>query len=331
MVERSGALLQMGVVVIGRNEGERLGRCLRSVVDTVPQVVYVDSGSTDRSVEMAREMGVEVVGLDMRIPFTAARARNEGFHRLSAAKPGLTYVQFVDGDCEIVPGWLEKAVAFLDAHDDVAAVCGRRRERHPENSIYNMLCDIEWDTKVGEARYCGGDAMLRVDAFTKINGYRVDLITSEDPEICVRLRSAGWRIWRVGEEMTIHDAAMLRFGQWWKRELRTGYGFAEGARLHGAPPERHFARESRSAWLWGLGLPLGVSVLASWWGAWALAMFLIYPLQVVRLAMRGTRSARENWWCAAFLVLGKFPETLGQLKYMFHRYFGGQSRLIEYK
>ena len=321
----------IGVVAIGRNEGERLKRCLDSVVGLVDWVVYVDSGSTDGSVAMARARGVAAVELDMSVPFTAARARNEGFRRLRELARGMDFVQFVDGDCEIVAGWLEKAIAFLEAHHEVAVVCGRRRERYPERSIYNMLCDIEWDTPVGEARACGGDALMRADAFEKVGSYRDNLIAGEEPELCVRLRAAGWRIWRLGEEMTLHDAAITRFNQWWKRTLRGGYAFAEGAHLHGAFPERHYARESRSAWFWGLGIPVTVFSLALWLGVWALVLLMIYPLQVVRLAARGGRSARENWWRATFLVLGKFPEMFGQMRFLLHRYLGGRSRLIEYK
>lgn len=323
--------MKVGIAVIGRNEGERLRTCLEFVASVKRPIVYVDSGSTDGSFEMARAMGIEVVGLDMRVPFTAARARNEGFRRLLALVPDLAYVQFVDADCELAGGWLEKAAIFLRDHEDVGVVCGRLRERYPAQSIYNMLCDIEWDTPVGEAKACGGIAMMRVDAFERVGGYRADLIAGEEPELCVRLRASGWRIWRLGEEMALHDAAMSRFGQWWRRAVRCGYAFAQGAYLHGAPPERHRVRESRSAWIWGLGIPVMVSAFALGFGAWALALLLIYPLQIVRLAARGRRTTRENWWRAVFLVVGKFPEMLGQLKFLTHRYLGGKPHLIEYK
>ena len=321
----------VGVVVIGRNEGERLKMCFASLSKSAVQLVYVDSGSTDDSVAMTRSTGMAVVELDMRSPFTAARARNEGFRRLRELAPDLAYVQFVDGDCEVVAGWIEKAAAWLGEHPDVAVVCGRRRERYPERSIYNMLCDIEWDTALGETKACGGDALVRIGAFESVNGYRPDLIAGEEPELCVRLRSAGWRIWRLDLEMTLHDAAMTRIGQWWMRALRGGYAYAQGADLHGMPPERHGVLESRSAWLWGLGIPLGALGSATWLGAWAFVLLLVYPLQVIRLALRGVRSAHENWWRAVFLVLGKFPEVLGQVRFLFHRCLGGKPRLIEYK
>lgn len=150
----------LGLVAIGRNEGQRLHRSLNSVVGRGLTVVYVDSGSTDGSIELARSLGAEVVELDLSRPFTAARARNEGFERLSDLDPEVCFVQFVDGDCEVVEGWLEKAKQVLEQNPEVVVVCGRRRERSPESTVYNRLTDLEWDSPVGEATACGGDAMM---------------------------------------------------------------------------------------------------------------------------------------------------------------------------
>lgn len=323
---------EVGVVVIGRNEGARLKCCLASVLDTTTRVVYVDSGSSDGSVAISRGMGVDSVELDLRIPFTAARARNEGLWRLLQLHPTLSYVFFVDGDCEVVHGWLIQAVDFLDTDVSVAVVWGRRRERHPEKSVYNLLCDIEWNSfPLGETKACGGDAVMRVEALRQVNGYRPDLICGEEPELCVRLRQAGWRIWHLDADMTLHDAALYHFRQWWKRMLRGGYAYALGVELHGAPPERHWVAESRSAWFWGLWIPIVVAVLSIGIGWWALVLLALYPLQVLRLALKGKRSTRENWWYAIGLVVCKFPEMLGQMKFLLDKYRRVQSTLIEYK
>jgi glycosyltransferase involved in cell wall biosynthesis len=328
--DASGAI---GVIVIGRNEGERLKRCLESIRGLSDSVVYVDSGSTDDSVSLAQMLAAAVVELDLRSPFTAARARNEGFRKLLALRPALDFVFFVDGDCEVLVGWLEKARSFLGQHPDVAVVWGVRRERYPEKSIYNLLCDIEWwDYPIGEAKLCGGDAVMRVDAFRRVNGYNPELICGEEPELCVRMRQDGWRIWRLAEPMTVHDAAIYRFSQWWKRMVRGGYAFAQGAAMHGAPPELHGVLESRRAWIWGLGIPIALLILAPLMGWWALCVLVAYPLQVIRLALRGRRVVvRENWLRAGALVLSKFPEVIGQLKFVLDRLRRVQSRLIEYK
>src|SRR5690606_31639077 len=97
---------RVGVVIIGRNEGERLVRCFRSLQPDTNRLVYVDSGSSDSSQSTAQAMGVELVALDTSIPFTAARARNAGFMRLISLYPDVDYVQFVDGDCEISTNWI---------------------------------------------------------------------------------------------------------------------------------------------------------------------------------------------------------------------------------
>jgi glycosyltransferase involved in cell wall biosynthesis len=226
--------LPIGLVAIGRNEGERLRRCLQAAQREGLFMVYVDSGSTDGSVETARDLGARVVEL-VNVKFTAALARNAGLDALLSAVPEVKYVQFVDGDCELVEGWIERARSFLDSNSRAAVACGRRRERFPDASIYNTLCDLEWDTPVGQAQSCGGDALIRVGALREVNGYDPAVIAGEEPEMCFRLRAMGWQIHRLDAEMTLHDAAMTRFGQWWKRNVRAGHAFAEGNWRHGGP------------------------------------------------------------------------------------------------
>ncbi len=325
-------MLRVGAVIIGRNEGDRLVRCLESLKGQGIQLVYVDSGSTDNSVRAASSMGADIVALDMTKPFTAARARNEGFEWMERLYPETEYVQFVDGDCEIVDGWLDHSVACLDQHPEVAAVCGRRRERFPEKTIYNMLCDMEWDTPVGETKACGGDVLMRVAAFENVHGFRPDLIAGEEPELCVRLRATGWKIWRLDEEMTLHDAAITRFSQWWKRNVRAGYAFAEGAFLHGAPPERHWVKESRRCLIWGLVIPVIAIVTGLFCLHCGLIIALIYPLQIIRLSLRNKRELKLlACLSASFSVLGKFAEMQGQLRFYYSRLFGRVEQLIEYK
>jgi len=319
-----------GAVVIGRNEGERLKRCLTSL-SSAAAVIYVDSGSTDGSAQWARNSGAQVVELDMNLPFTAARARNAGFRRLREIAPNIDNVQFVDGDCEMADSWLDRAVSYLNSHPDVGAVCGRRRERFPERSIYNWMCDREWDGPAGDVRSCGGDVMIRSGALSAVGGYREDMIAGEEPELCVRLRQAGWRVWRLDAEMTKHDAAMTRFGQWWRRVLRSGYAFAHGAYLHGTSSERHWVWESRRAWIWGIWLPIACLAAGLVFGPWGWAAWLIYPLQVLRQTWRNSGPLKERVTLALFQVLARFPEAFGQVKFMLDRLLNHRSQLIEYK
>jgi glycosyltransferase involved in cell wall biosynthesis len=323
---------RVGAVVIGRNEGERLSRCLTSLAKQLNKIVYVDSGSTDNSLENAAMMDIEVINLNLNQPFTAARARNEGFRHLIQVFPEVEYVQFVDGDCEVVLTWFNESIVFIDSNQDYAAVCGRRRERYPEQSIYNLMCDIEWNTPIGDAKACGGDAMFRVKAFNQVEGYRNDLIAGEEPELCVRLRASGWKIMRLDSEMTMHDAAITKFSQWWKRNVRSGYAFAEGAYLHGAAPNKHWVKESRRAMIWGLLIPILAILLGTL--SWLLAVItmLVYPLQITRLAVRNLKlTIKHPLKIAFFNVLSKFAEMYGQINYYYLRFFRKTPKLIEYK
>ena len=324
--------LRIGVVVIGRNEGERLVRCLHSLIGEVKKIVYVDSGSTDDSVSHANKLGVQVVMLNLNVPFTAARARNEGFQQLIESAPEIEYVQFVDGDCEVASNWISDASNFLDGNTHYAVVCGRRRERYPEKSIFNYMCDSEWDTPIGDSKACGGDALMRVKAFQQVEGFRVQLIAGEEPELCLRLRAKGYSIKRLDLEMTLHDAAMTKFNQWWKRTTRAGYAFAEGSYLHGAAPERHWVKESRRALIWGLAIPTVTFLIYIFCWQLSVIVAMVYPLQIMRLALKNKNESKQHVWTTAFYnVLGKFAEMFGQLRFYYQRLFSIPSALIEYK
>jgi GT2 family glycosyltransferase len=276
---------------------------------------------------------VEVVELDMSCGFTAARARNAGFARLMEVAPSLSYVQSVDGDCELSEGWLETARQYLQEHPDFAVVCGRRRERFPRASVYNLLCDIEWDTPVGPTRACGGDAMMRVAQVREAGGYNARVIAAEDDEICVRIRKAGWKCARLDAEMTRHDAAMFRFRQWWKRAVRAGHGFAQGVAMHGAPPERHFVKQLASCFTWGAVLP-SIAILAAWptRGISLVVLALLYAALVAKVWVRFRRLGA--YASAAYAVncwLAKFAGVVGALTYYKRRLFRGPAQIIEYK
>ena len=320
----------LGIVVIGRNEGQRLVACLHSLANLEYPVVYVDSGSLDESSHRAKNLGVDVVILDNSVPFSAARARNEGLKYLCEKWQSLQYVQFIDGDCIVMEGWLNTALNFLAENQKIAVVCGRRREAHPNATIYNHLCDIEWDTPLGDAIGCGGDAMMRIPALRQVNGYLDGLIAAEDSELCLRLREKDWKVWRLPHEMTLHDADIQQFNQWWQRIYRSGFAYAAVFALHASSRKRIFFRELMSAVFWGLVLPLTVFI-ATFLHVGALLMLLAYPLQIARIALRRKSKDLRSWQYGGLMVLAKFAETAGVLKYIVSRLSLRETPLIEYK
>lgn len=317
---------RIGIVAIGRNEGERLRRCLASIDIAPAPVVYVDSASTDGSAGQAAATGAIVVELDVSVPFTAARARNAGLAVLVERYPDVEYVQFIDGDCEFERGWIATAAHFLDEHRDVAVVCGRRRERFPDASFYNRICDAEWNTRVGEATACGGDALIRRAPLTSVGGYDPALSAGEEPELCHRLRQRGWRIWRLDAPMTIHDAAMYRFRQWWLRAVRSGMGYAQAWRATAGRDAPLYRRECLRALAWTVGVvAIGIIASAAWGWAAILLAPLIWGLQFLRLA------ARHGIDKAALLLIGKVAESVGIAVYACRTVMGYAGGTIFYK
>lgn len=320
------------MVVIGRNEGERLKVCLISLKGQAERIVYVDSGSTDGSLEYAYASGAAVVAMDR--PFTAARARNAGLERLRVMHPEIPFVQFLDGDCELRPGWLGAGATALARDPRLAVVCGRLRERFPEASVYNRLCDLEWDMPAGPAGSSGGIAMMRVEALAEVRGFAPELIAGEEPDLCFRLRQRGHRILRLEAEMALHDASLLRFGQWWRRARRAGYAYAEGAARHRRDPGRFWRREGRRIAFWGLAVPMLALGLCPPTFGLSLALLAGYPAlgwRTYRSSRKRGRSPADARLYAQFCVFGKIPEGLGLAEYWLRRLVKSPSAIIEHK
>lgn len=330
-----GDRARLGVVAIGRNEGERLRVCLASIRRLHPDApaIYVDSASTDGSADVAAALGVRVHALDATRPMNASRGRAEGLDMLLAANPELAAVLFIDGDCELREGFVVRALDELERDPKLGAVAGRRRERHPERSVYNRMMDLEWNVPPGEAEACGGDSVMRVAAVRGAGGWDPTVTAGEEPQLCARMRGLGYRIRRIDAEMTIHDSAMTTLGQWLRRERRTGHGALDLVRRFGAERHPDFAGIVRRARRAALG-PVAASIGGA--GAAAAGLLLVdraalaVPAGLIGLCMgfllvvvqwaRSAASFRRRGLAvpdaaraAVATVLGKFAQVQGQL------------------
>jgi GT2 family glycosyltransferase len=317
----------IAVVVIGRNEGARLVASLASLQAIHVRAVYVDSGSTDASVQVARDAGAQVVELDKSVPFTAARARNAGF---AALDPMPTFVQFIDGDCMLEPHWIEQGTAAMAAQPDLGIITGWRAEIHQNASVYNGLADFEWHGPVGDIDMCGGDMMVRSMVFGIVEGFNPALIAGEDGEFCLRVAKAGWRVHRLGEQMTRHDADMMRFGQWWQRAVRAGHAFFEVGAMH---PE-YAPRDRLRVVVFAAVLP-ALALLGSLFQLLlvlvVLALYLASYLRTVRGLQAAGLPPAKACRQSVFLSLSKFPNLVGALTYYWRKWRNKDMELIEYK
>lgn len=320
---RESATAVVGVVVIGRNEGERLEACLNSLMYSEAPVVYVDSNSTDDSVALATSYGVGVVSLDPAKPMSAARARNAGAAWLREHYPETDYIQFVDGDCELDEQWLDVAGESLSENTNAAVVCGVLRERNTEGSVYNRLCQMEWRRGIGVIDSCGGIFLARAAAFEEVNGFDDALEAGEEPDLCRRLRQDGWEIHSIAEPMATHDAGITSFRQWWRRTKRAGFAAAALAHRERDSDARPYTKRTRSNLAWCAALPIGLLVgLVSGNTASLILIGLVYTLLGLRIG-RSMRARGEYpddaRTYALFTTIGKVPQTLGAVAYAWSR------------
>jgi hypothetical protein len=194
---------------------------------------------------------------------------------------------------------------------------------------------MEWNTPVGETKSCGGIAAIRLNALLQVGGYDDRLIAGEEPELCVRLRGAGWRVRRVDAEMARHDAAMTHFGQWWRRAQRSGHAYADAIAHHGGPPEWHGVRPSISIWFWSFVWPLLTLVLTASLGPVGLFTLAVYPLMAVKIGVARRRRFGDTWpACLLYgiaCVVSKWAQLSGQLRYLSGRLSRQEAKIIEYK
>lgn len=326
----------LGFVVIGRNEGERLKiglKAIQSICSHAP-IVYVDSNSSDDSVAFAKSHGIITVELDMSIPFTAARARNTGFSSLLAQNPHIEYVQFLDGDCELLPGWVDTATDYLYKHKEVGIVSGRRSERFPEASIYNQLIDIEWNTPTGEILAVLGDMCVKVETFNSVGGFNETIIAAEDDDFCLRARRAGYLTFRIDADMSKHDANIMRLSQWYRRSKRGGHGYANIHHLHGKGPEHYFKREIKSVIFWGALIPSAFILCLFFSPLLSLFILLGYVAFISKTIIRRWRLGDSLKTAVAYGILiftGKISEFMGILQYCKNHLLSRKHQLIEYK
>lgn len=327
---------QIAAVVIGRNEGERLEPSLQSVKAAGLPLVYADSGSVDGSPGVARELGVPVVELNKDRPFSAGRGRNEGLEDALGRWPGIDYVLFLDGDCVLDPGFPSAAAATFERIPDCAIVTGHLTERHPEASIYNRLCAIEWLGPAGPMENMnglGGIMMVRISAFQSVGGFNERAIAGEEPDLGVRLALAGYSLIKIDVPMATHDAQILSFAQWWTRAVRGGHALAHRFERHGRTRFRDGRRELLSALFWGIALPS--IVLVTLWPTGGLSLLLlgaygIIAWRVYRYYRRSGISSSDAWLASRFNLYSRFAHFVGILRYCANR-ARDRFHIIEYK
>ena len=180
----------LSFVIPAFNEGPNIGRCVRSVQKFVPtnepyEIIVVDNGSSDDTVQQARGAGAVVLESAAR---TIGAVRNEGVRA-----SGGEIIVFLDGDCALTADW-ERGIApvLAKVRQLPISAAGSHPIPPPNEDVFLWrhwfvpLFQQPKTSHIGTAHL-----MCRRDAFDRINGFDERLDTSEDFDLCMRLKAAG--------------------------------------------------------------------------------------------------------------------------------------------
>lgn len=201
------------VVVIGKNEEARLADCLRSVLEAAAEVentevVYVDSASTDRSVEIAHSFGVRVLALRPEWIHTPAAGRLIGYHHTTGE-----YLMFVDGDTTLDPQWLVRAAAFF-VEPEIGGVAGFLSDVDEQGNEIPFVG--EQGVEVKQLTRLRGIAAYRRSALAEVGSFNPYLRSEEEAELGLRLRQAGWKLMHLPFPMGCHQRGIPRIQAMWR-------------------------------------------------------------------------------------------------------------------
>ena len=332
--ERSGLVNLIGVVVIGRNEGDRLKRCLNSLKEKYPKVaaVYVDSLSGDNSLQTAKSMGYDSISIGNEVAPSAALGRNTGAQYLINKYPQLELIQFLDGDSEICENWLETSGNFLAVNQDIGIVSGVKSESDRNDSFFGQLNGVEWDSASGLTEAVPGDMMVRVSTFQLLGGFDNEIIAAEDDDLCLRAKKNGDLTYKLNAAMSIHYGGLTTIGQWLRRAIRTGYAYANLFHINNGG---YFQKSLLSAIFWGACFPFVFLTFLAAQNFW-LAVFCIaiYSTMIVKIASqpRIRKLSMPHAITYGFLtMISKTAEAIGAGKYLSNLLLSSERKIIEYK
>lgn len=296
----------LSVVVICRNQRDRVLACVRSILrEVVPlqvpfELLVIDSASTDGTREALAEMPVRWVGLEESPLLCASLGRKVGTDTASGS-----HILFLDGDMELEPGFLPAARDAIGGLEGVAGIVGQVFEKDP--SVPGGRRDIYRIRKEGKADKFGGAVLFSRRSLLRAGGYDPYIFNREENELYSRIRSAGEAVWQIPVPMALHHDPPASLAEKVFREILPGRkrplgraqaflrAFRKGNLLSYVRQERLFflslaADAASAAALWFFPHPSGWRVLAALQAgsfamhgfAWSFGQYLLNKLALVQ-------------------------------------------------
>jgi len=182
-------------IIIGRNEAINLPRCFSSIKKISKNIIFVDSDSSDNSIEIAKEYKIKTI-LKVKSNYgTPALSRSVG-----AKKVKTKYIHFVDGDMEIEESWPQKAIDRLESNNKIAAVHGYKKVYTKNDKDFYILSD----SKDWQADYLQGAFLIDRSIYNIAGGLDGRLFGEEERDLYVRIKAHGYEAWYIHQLMASH-------------------------------------------------------------------------------------------------------------------------------
>ncbi|UCD05132.1 MAG: glycosyltransferase [candidate division WOR-3 bacterium] len=293
----------VSVVIIGKDEEKNLANCIRSVRDIEypaerVEIIYVDNGSHDRSVAIARQQNINTVEERGQYP-SPGLARNRGIRE---AKYDI--IHFIDGDMTMDSGYLGKAVRFLDV-DKIGCVIGDVQELGSESSFLSRVLNYPWASrKTGFVEAPGGGGTFRKSVLEAVEGYNPYVLKGQETEIGYRIREEGYRIYKIDHLMAMHDYGINRLDDLVKRSYRMGSSYGMIMTMPQVGSYADLTRRARSLFVQGMLLTVVIAMLIITGRLFLLlAVPLVICLYVLLRHWREIVSARDARAYAYYLLM----------------------------
>jgi glycosyltransferase involved in cell wall biosynthesis len=207
--------MDFSIIIPAKNEEKNIGKCLDSINaitfdDECFEVLVVDNGSSDRTVEIARDRGARV--------FEKPNITISGLRNLGASQANGNVLVFLDADCTVASDWLCEASRYLNSPE---ISCFGGPPGIPSNATWvqkawfrvreknNLVEEVEWLESM--------NMFIPKDKFDSVGGFNEDLVTCEDYDISVRLKKIG-QIVADQRIVAVHHGEATDLGHFFRKE-----------------------------------------------------------------------------------------------------------------
>jgi glycosyltransferase involved in cell wall biosynthesis len=179
----------VSVIVPALNEEKNIGECLQSVCEQTFknfELIYVDGGSTDDAIKIARKYA-DLITYD--------KGKGPAFARdIGASEARGKYLAFMDGDSRAKHDWLEHIVR--DLNEGFVGVGGYVKPKSTR-FLHKFMYWLSWSiwpritAALGLYQFNGANCAFRKTTFMHVGGFSKRLSFLEDVDIALRIKKCG--------------------------------------------------------------------------------------------------------------------------------------------